>query len=634
MNVHCVLLILTTTVSSAFDELNHQNRHHQHSYYSDKIGLSQPHITFRHSSSSSSQLSSSSSPSSSPSSSSSYSPSSSPITYPSHVSSHEHFHTYLEPISASSSSVPVPHKTVFTLTPSISSSSFQRRYWNPNFPSHHHPLHQPHPHSHRGMGLIGHRTRGEAHRHHRNLNPNSYSALPIDARETTTHELRVPSSSAVFVPQSASTSNNRLGLPLNELIELSSVPKMLKRVKNGFQSIPGVKFFLLTKNVPKANLKPQIIVNTDEDTQLQYPVVSDSGTRALWNILNSSSPKKKRTKADKSMKFLPLTSPLMQTSVPSPSPPSPSPSLPSTSSSYIKKYVMNAFRSGAIELPLTSDLLTSSDVALYGPDLELAQGNGHSADEFGESQENHLSAVNSYLEPSFASSILRSMSTPIVSLPSSSSVVVDQMKMMKKNKMMIKKNQALQQQPQLLAKQQQQEQQQRGDGKDEDQFEGDEDTSDTRSIDSDDLRATSSIAGSSFMSPFIQNSHLPSHPAHNGWIPKNTKQWSPGTYRSAFYTPDTRLIKFTIKDRVNGMNGIKKLNKKRPQHKQNSVNTRDNTLLNSDGSDIKVSSKQDESTVTFSPPVSTIDAAASSSSSSSSPSPSPSSSPSLPTPSP
>jgi len=207
-------------------------------------------------------------------------------------------------------------------------------------------------------------------------------------------------------------------------------------------------------------------------------------------------------------------------------------------------------------------------------DLELAQGNGHSQDEFEESQENHLPA-NSYLEPSFSASILRSMSTPIAS-----SNVADQKRQAKVEEK-------------------------------EHQPDEDENTSDSRG--KDEPRSTSSIDGSSLMSPFAQNSYLPSHPAHNGWIPKNTKQWTPGAYRSAFYTPDTRLIKFTIKDRVNGG----KLNKKRPQVKHDSVNTRDNTLLNSDGTVISQSIPQPvESSVNTTTTISPVMTSSSSTSSS------------------
>ena len=55
-----------------------------------------------------------------------------------------------------------------------------------------------------------------------------------------------------------------------------------------------------------------------------------------------------------------------------------------------------------------------------------------------------------------------------------------------------------------------------------------------------------------FASPYLRNKHIaPQKPYPKGWLPHtDQKPWYPGTYRSAFYSPDTRLIKFTIKDRV------------------------------------------------------------------------------------
>jgi hypothetical protein len=35
-----------------------------------------------------------------------------------------------------------------------------------------------------------------------------------------------------------------------------------------------------------------------------------------------------------------------------------------------------------------------------------------------------------------------------------------------------------------------------------------------------------------------------------GWRPKGKKSWFPGTHKSAFYSPDTRIIKFTFNDIV------------------------------------------------------------------------------------
>lgn len=77
-------------------------------------------------------------------------------------------------------------------------------------------------------------------------------------------------------------------------------------------------------------------------------------------------------------------------------------------------------------------------------------------------------------------------------------------------------------------------------------------------------------------------------PHLQGWIPKKKTSWFPGTYRSAFFAPDTRIIKFTIDDIIKSeKEDSLKVNSTKNEHLEKIDNLSDKNLNHTEDLDVK-----------------------------------------------
>ncbi|XP_053206100.1 probable inactive serine/threonine-protein kinase scy2 [Panonychus citri] len=369
----------------------------------------------------------------------------------------------------------------------------------------------------------------------------------LDVLESAAQEIRVlPGSGSLRGPHSSPPPpppppppphrhNRQLGqrpskpeMTITELKDISQIPKILRAVKDRIQSMPGLKAFLLTKDGPSGpKIKPSILLTAPEE-------YSSKPGQLIWRLLNSKSTKGSTSFA-KSLSS--LTSRSRYPSQPhssgsilsSPPPPSqqqqssPSPNSPSSGpQSQSDKYAFIEVPS-AIDLDGTSPfsespfpneniIINTSEQTESTPDEILIES---SDNQNGNNVNNHIGNsignTNNQINNNF-----NTLNGPIQTAESIA--------------------EAIEEIPRTYYYR---------------------DTTEPKGYhhgpSGDYLQATSSIRDNSFSSsPFTVNEHVPLSPVHNGWIPKNSKHWSPGAYRSAFYTPDTRLIKFTIHDRVSG----------------------------------------------------------------------------------
>ncbi|XP_015792128.1 putative uncharacterized protein DDB_G0277255 [Tetranychus urticae] len=352
----------------------------------------------------------------------------------------------------------------------------------------------------------------------------------LDVLETSPHEIRVHPGGRPHShppphppPPPPHRHNRQLGhrgkaeVAITELKDISQIPKILRAVKDRIQSMPGLKAFLLTKDGPSGpKIKPSIVLTAPEE-------FSNKPGHLIWRLLNSKSAKTPNS-FGKSLTSRPRypsppSSPSSSVSNSPSSSPSSSTSPSSPASNFNDKYTF-------IEVPSSIDLDGSSPFAesTFPNENIVINTNPESTDSNSEEilieqSDNQMPSngltynINNGLNGNHNN--LNNFNEPIQMAESSSEMIEES--------------------PRTYYYR---------------------DTTEPKGYhhggyqNSDYLQATSIRDNSFASSPFTVNEHVPLSPKHNGWIPKDTKHWTPGAYRSAFYTPDTRLIKFTIHDRV------------------------------------------------------------------------------------